>query len=85
MEESHDDSVDKNSPQLQAGNTTSSFSPSSVLAKPIAMLRLPSPRPIPTVFTLDVAVAIEQKKLKGLMKLRFLRQCVLFILLGGMS
>ena len=78
MEEGHDDSVDQNSPQLQAGNATSSFSPSSVLATPIAMLRLPSPCPTPTVFTPDVAVAIEQNKLKGLMKLRFLRQCVLF-------
>ena len=78
MEEDHDDSVDQNSPQLQVGNATSSFSPSSVLATPIAMLRLLSPCPIPTVFTPDVAVAIEQKKLKGFMKLRFLRQCVLF-------
>ena len=71
-------SIDKEEGAGPVNTNANVCNASSILATPVMMLRLPSPCPIPTVFTSDITNAIEQNRLKGLMKYRLLRQCALF-------
>ena len=56
-------------------------SPSSktpIIVTQLKQLRLPVPCPVPTKFTKDVANAIKNNQLKGIMKTRLLRQAATF-------